>query len=90
MHGLTYVLLVAIPLSGWAASSATGIDILFADRWTVPPIAPVSEQIDRWGFALHGILTKALMAVLVLHVLGALKRTWQGDGTLRRMTTGKG
>jgi cytochrome b561 len=89
VHGLTYLLLVAIPLSGWIASSATGIDIMFADRWIVPPIAPVSEAIDQWGFVAHGILTKVLMGVLVLHVLGAVKRAFQGDGTLRRMTLGK-
>jgi cytochrome b561 len=88
VHAATYVLLVAIPLSGWVASSATGIDILFAERWTVPPIAPPSESIDHWGFVLHGVLTKALMGLLVLHVLGALARAIKGDGTLRRMTTG--
>ena len=90
VHGLTYVLLVAIPLSGWIASSATGIDILFADRWIVPSIAPVSEQIDHWGFLVHGVLTKTLMGLLTLHVLGALKRALDGDGSLRRMTMGKG
>jgi cytochrome b561 len=88
VHAATYVLLVCIPLSGWVASSATGIDILFAERWTVPAIAPVSEAIDYWGFVAHGILTKALMGLLVLHVLGALTRGIKGDGTLRRMTTG--
>jgi cytochrome b561 len=90
VHALTYILLVAIPLSGWIASSATGIDILFAESWTIPPIAPVSEAIDHWGFVAHGVLTKALMAVLTLHVLGALKRAFAGDGTLARMTVGKG
>ena len=88
VHAATYILLVAIPMSGWIASSATGIDIMFADRWIVPPIAPVSESIDHWGFVLHGLMTKALMGLLVLHVLGALKRGLAGDGTLRRMTSG--
>ena len=88
VHFATYILLVAIPLTGWIASSATGIDILFADRWIIPPIAPPSEAVDHWGFVLHGLLTKALMALLTLHVLGAAKRALQGDGTLRRMTLG--
>lgn len=87
-HAATYILLVAIPLSGWIASSATGIDILFAERWTVPPIAPVSEAIDRWGFVAHGLLTKALMGLLALHVTGALTRGIKGDGTLGRMLGG--
>jgi cytochrome b561 len=87
-HRGIYVLILAIPMSGWIASSATGIDVMFADRWVVPPIAPVSEAWEYWGFLAHKILTKVLMAVLVLHVVGAVKRGWDRDGTLRRMTTG--
>jgi cytochrome b561 len=42
VHPALYALVVAIPLSGWIASSATGIDTLLFDRWTLPAIAPVS------------------------------------------------
>ena len=87
-HGMIYLLLIAIPLAGWIASSATGIDVMFADRWVIPPIAPVSEAWEYWGFFAHSVLTKLLMAVLGLHVLAALKRGWQRDGTLRRMISG--
>ena len=87
-HGALYLLLLAIPLSGWIASSATGIDTLIFDRWTLPAIAPVSETWERAGFAIHGILTKLLMATLALHILGALKRAYDHDGTLRRITRG--
>jgi cytochrome b561 len=87
-HAAFYVLLVAIPLSGWIASSATGIDVMLFDRWIVPPIAPASEAWENAGWAAHSILTKVLMALIVLHVAGALKRTFDGDGTLRRMIRG--
>ena len=87
-HGLIYALILAIPLSGWIGSSATGIDVMFADRWVMPNLAPVSEAWEYWGFLAHKVLTKVLMAVLALHVLGALKRGWDRDGTIRRMTTG--
>jgi len=88
VHHLTYVLLVAIPLSGWAYASSTGLDILFADRWVIPPIAPVSEAWENAGLLVHSVLTKLLMAVLTLHVAGALRRGIKRDGTIRRMTTG--
>lgn len=88
-HWMIYALLLAIPLSGWAASSATGIDILFFDRWTVPPIAPVSALWEERGFALHDLLTKALLALVFLHMGAALKREMDGDGTLRRMIRGR-
>lgn len=88
-HRGLYALMIAIPLSGWVASSATGIDVMFADRWVMPALAPVSETWEKAGFAVHGVLTKALMALVALHVAGAVKRGLTGDGTLRRMVTGR-
>lgn len=85
VHHLTYALLILIPLAGWGYASATGLDVLFADRWVIPPIAPVSEAWENGAHLAHTLLTKVLMAVLVLHVAGALLRGFKGDGTLSRM-----
>lgn len=88
-HALLYVLLLTIPLTGWFASSATGIDVLIFDRWILPPIAPVSELWEHRGFALHRILTNGLFVLILAHMMGALKREMEGDGTLTRMIKGK-
>jgi cytochrome b561 len=88
-HGAIYALLLAIPFSGWAASSATGIDVMLFDRWVMPAIAPVSPLWEERGFTLHDLLTKALLALVFLHMAAALKRAMDGDGTLRRMVTGR-
>ena len=88
VHQLTYALLVLIPLAGCVYASATGIDIMFADRWVIPPIAPVSVAWENAGLLAHSILTKILMGVLTLHVAGALKRAISADGTLARMVGG--
>ena len=88
-HLALYTLMLAMPLTGWIASSATGIDVVFAERWVVPAIAPVSETIDRMGFAIHGLLGKALLALVLLHMAAAAKRGIEGDGTLRRMILGR-
>ncbi len=88
-HGAFYLLLVVIPVSGWAASSASGIDVLLFDRWVIPPIAPVSETWEDAGWAVHGIATKLLIGLILLHVAGALKREMDGDGTLTRMLRGQ-
>jgi cytochrome b561 len=88
-HVAIYGLLLVVPLSGWIGSSATGIDTLFADRWIVPAIAPLSETWETAAFAVHGIATKLLMALLTLHTLAALKREMEGDGTLTRMLRGR-
>lgn len=87
-HLALYALLILVPLSGYIASSASGLDVMLFNRWVLPPLGPVSAAWEDAGFAAHGILTKLLMAVIALHVAGALKRAMQGDGTLRRMLRG--
>lgn len=89
VHKAFYVLLFAMPLSGWIASSATGIDTVVFQRFTLPRIAPVSEVWETVGFAVHGIAGKALMACVVLHIGGALYRSVVvKDATLARMLKG--
>jgi cytochrome b561 len=88
-HWAFYVLLIAIPLTGWAGSSATGIDVMIADRWTVPPLVAASAEGEDFWFNLHDLLTKALFGLIILHMLGALKREMEGDGTLTRMLRGR-
>jgi cytochrome b561 len=88
-HWALYLLLIAIPLTGWAGSSATGIDVMIADRWTVPPLVEASAEAEAFWFGLHGILTKLLIGLIVVHMLAAFKREMDGDGTLTRMIRGK-
>jgi cytochrome b561 len=88
-HWGFYILLVAIPLTGWAGSSATGIDVMIADRWTVPPLVEASEAGEAFWFAVHRFLTRLLIGLITLHMLGAFKREMDGDGTLTRMLRGR-
>lgn len=87
-HLALYALMLAIPLSGWIASSATGLDVVIFGQITLPPITTTSEALENAGFALHGILTKLLMGLLTLHIAGAVLRALKRDGTLRRITKG--
>lgn len=88
-HLAIYALLLAIPLSGWIGSAATGLDVVIFDRWTLPAIAPISPLWEETAFTLHDLLTKVLIALLFLHMGAALKREMDGDGTLRRMVLGR-
>lgn len=88
-HWAIYALVIAIPLTGWAGSSATGIDVMIADRWTVPPLVDASEEGEAFWFGLHDILTKLLIGLIAIHMLGAFKREMEGDGTLTRMIKGR-
>ena len=88
-HWGFYLLLIAIPLTGWAGSSATGIDVMIADRWTAPPLVEPSEEAEALWFRLHDILTKVLIGLITVHMLAAFQREMAGDGTLTRMIKGR-
>ncbi|WP_413876436.1 cytochrome b [Albidovulum sp.] len=88
-HRALYALMLAVPLSGWAYGSATGIDTVIFGRITVPPIAPVSPGWEAALLVLHRTLAWSLLGLVALHVAGALERAVvRRDGTLRRMLTG--
>lgn len=88
-HKAFYVLLIAMPLSGWIASSATGIDTVVFGGFTLPRIAPVSETWETAGFLIHGIIGWGLIVLVGLHVAGALYHSAvMKDGTLTRMLRG--
>ncbi len=89
VHRGFYIMLVLMPLSGWFASSATGIDTVIFDTWTLPRIAPVSEAVAEAGFRVHGALGMILMAMVALHIAGAAYRALiVRDRTLARMLRG--
>ena len=78
-----------MPVSGWVANSAIGIDTVIFGGWTLPAIAPVSETWEEVGFAIHRLSAQGLIAVIVLHVGGALFHALvKRDGTLRQMVRG--
>lgn len=86
-HVLFYVLLIGIPLFGWAASSAGGRDIhwfgLF--NWPLLPIER-SRDLAKTLMGLHEAGVKLLYVLLALHVLAALKHQFvDRDNVLHRM-----
>jgi cytochrome b561 len=90
-HRALYGLLVAVPLMGYAMSSSftqsDGVPFFFFGH--VPELLPKDDrwfEVFQW---LHRVLAYALLALLVLHVAGALKHRFmdsdpQAD-VLRRM-----
>jgi len=89
VHRTMYLLLFIVPVTGWVASAATGIDVVLFGRITLPAIVPPSERLDQTFFAAHSILTKILAGLVVLHVAGALHRHMvHHDHSLRRMIFG--
>mgnify|MGYP003150155675 CR=1 FL=1 len=91
-HVLFYLVLIGMPLGGWAASSAAGRDIDFFGLFTIPPL-PVGENGDLAGriFDAHALGGTVFLALIVLHVLGALKHTFvdRSGGIFRMLPFGR-
>lgn len=86
-HVLFYVLLIGLPLGGWVANSLTGRDIDFFGLFTIPPL-PTGEnkELGRAIFGAHAAGGTFLLALVALHILGALKHTViDRDGGIFRM-----
>jgi len=86
-HVLFYILLLAMPLVGWAASSAAGRDIVWFGLfdWPLLPIGG-GRDVARDLMDLHESAAKLLIALVILHVLGALKHHFiDRDNVLHRM-----
>jgi len=86
-HVLFYVLLIAMPLVGWAASSAAGRDIVWFGlfNWPLLPIGGGREMAGNL-MDIHELAAKFLIALVVLHIIGALKHQFvDRDNVLHRM-----
>lgn len=89
-HGL-YLLFFAVPLLGWAYSSAAGFPIVLFGVLPLPDFVPVSEELADLIKPLHKLSAFAMMALVLLHVAGALKHQFfDRDGLLSRMGFGRG
>lgn len=91
-HGLLYALFFAVPLIGWAYSSAAGFPIVLLGLWQLPDFVPVSKALAEAIKPWHQYTAFAMAGLVVLHIAGALKhQIVDRDGLLSRMLPrGKG
>lgn len=86
-----YVLFFAVPLAGWAYSSAAGFPIVPFGLFQLPDFVPVSEGLADVLKEVHEYTAFALAGLVLLHVVGALKhKLVDRDGLLSRMGFGRG
>lgn len=85
-HLAFYVLLFAMPLTGWLMSSAKNYSVSWFGLFTWPNLISRNETAFDVLRSTHHLLGGALLAIAVLHVLAALKHHfWNKDDVLRRM-----
>jgi cytochrome b561 len=85
-HRLLYVLLFAVPLSGWLMSSARGFPVSWFGFFQLPDLVPKNKVLYQALLTTHGILAWTLGIVATVHLLAALKHHFVlKDDVLRRM-----
>jgi cytochrome b561 len=85
-HGLLYLLMLLMPLSGWLMNSASGTPMRYFSWFKVPQlIARNPEQLALWK-TVHNVAAIALCALIAIHLLAAIKHHFiDKDGLLYRM-----
>ncbi|CAN5211785.1 cytochrome b [soil metagenome] len=88
---LMYLLFFAVPLAGWAYSSAMGFQVVWFGVLPLPDFMPLDKTLAETLLKpLHATLAFTLAALVLLHVAGALKhQVIDHDGLLRRMWPGR-
>lgn len=90
-HGALYVLFFAVPLLGWAYSSAAGFPIVVFGLIPLPDFVPVDKPFAETLKLAHHYAAYALAALVLLHVAAALKHQFlDRDGLIGRMLPGRG
>lgn len=85
VHVGAYLLLLAIPLVGWAMVSAGGHTVDLG-LFSLPSLVAPNEELKEVLGEVHEVLAWGLLGLVAVHVAAALKHHWfDHDQTLVRM-----
>ena len=85
-HGLLYVLMIAIPLTGWLMSSAKGFQTVWFGVLPIPDLLGKDKETCELLALVHKSLNLLFIAAILGHVGAALKHHFiDKDGLLDRM-----
>jgi cytochrome b561 len=85
-HFGLYLLLFAMPLTGWMMTSARGFPVSWFGFFQLPDFVPKNKTLYEFMKETHDTLALALGAIVTLHVAAALKHHFiMKDDVLRRM-----
>ena len=84
-HATLYAALLVMPVAGYLGSVFSGYPV----KWfglTLPGWYPKAPLLKQWMSDVHLFTSVVLVALIALHVAGALQHALRGDGVLARMT----
>jgi cytochrome b561 len=86
IHALLYLLMFAVPLSGYFYSLAAGVPVVYLGVLPLPELIGPDPVLKPVLKQLHLALVYTMLVFVVLHVLAAFKHQFiDKDGLLRRM-----
>ncbi|MDE2258823.1 MAG: cytochrome b [Betaproteobacteria bacterium] len=81
-----YLLMLAIPLTGWLHSSAAGVTVVYFNVITLPDLVQKNKELSNLFKEVHELLNWTLLGLVILHVVAALKHQFvDKDNLLNRM-----
>ncbi len=73
VHGLLYVLILAVPVSGWLMSSAKGVQTVWFGVLPLPDLIGKDKALGHLLENVHEALNYTMLALVVLHLAAALQ-----------------
>lgn len=85
-HGGLYLLMIAMPVSGWIINSAADFPLKWFGLFAVPQLVAPDEHLQDTAEAVHFALFWTLLGVVILHAAAALHHHYvRKNNVLRRM-----
>lgn len=85
-HGLLYILIIIVPLTGWWISDTSRIPFSLYWAVPVPDLMAPNRDLSELAADVHGVLTKLLLVVVIVHTFAALRHHFVlRNDTLLRM-----
>jgi cytochrome b561 len=86
VHLLLYVLMIAIPASGYLYSSAANVPVVYLGIVPLPRLIAPDPELKAVLKTVHVALNYSLVVLVAMHIAAAIKHQWfDRDGLLSRM-----
>lgn len=86
VHGLLYVLMFAMPMTGWLMSSAAGFSVSVFGWFTLPDLVSADKELREFFGSAHAVIAYLILLLAGAHVGAALlHHFYYRDNVLIRM-----
>jgi cytochrome b561 len=91
VQGCLYLLLIAVPVTGWLHSSAAGYSVIYLNWIPLPDLVGKDKALADTFHEIHESLNWIMLSLVVIHVAAALKHHFiDKDDILTRMSFKRG